>query len=550
MDTSCSGAAAHKTVSHKTVASCFWANVCEQANEPAFADAGSGRTDTQINADDTADNNLPCNAPDWLTWGQLGVLAAKWVAAVQQLSLQPGQHVASCLPNALDWILLDIALQSLGLVHVAIDPRETLVQRQYLIEYSQARYVLDSSTNLLRESLRTEFLGTEFLSTPHATIAASRRLAERVDESAAAQMLFTSGSAGTPKGVLLSHRNLLTNAQAKLSAAPQQPSDLRLNLLPFAHAYARTCELSAWILSRSRLAIATSWADMQRQARLLRPTLINVVPFLAERLAEVLERDPQALGGQLRLLQVGGAALPTDLWERLRRIGLPPLQGYGLTEAAPVVCSNQAGQQRPASVGPPVNGVDVRLDNSGVLWCRGPNVMLGYWRNPAATEASLDNGWLCTGDLAEFTADGHVRILGRASQQIVLSTGYNVSPELIERELCGLAGIERALVFGHGQPHVVALLWRSSAQPASERSREETDCLKSWQVRIAEQLSRFPRHAIPSRFAWIESPLTLESGLLTVKGSPRRAQIADCYRAILAELYGKSPSGYSRMLQG
>src|SRR5690606_26169681 len=119
---------------------------------------------------------------------------------------------------------------------------------------------------------------------PWETSACQQR-AEALAAEAPAQMLFTSGSTGDPRGVLLSHRNLATNALAKLDAAPQRSDDLRLNLLPFAHAYARTCELSSWILSGCQLAIARDWDDLLRQARRLHPTLINLVPYLAERLA-------------------------------------------------------------------------------------------------------------------------------------------------------------------------------------------------------------------------------------------------------------------------
>ena len=491
----------------QSIASCFWSNVCNFPDVDAFA-------------------SVDADVVKWASWGQIGFLAERWVAQMRRWSLPEGAHLASCLPNSLDWILIDLAAQTLGFVHVAIDPREAASQQRQLFEFSQAVRLFDPASVLAKPIGHSDLSPTDCL-----------QLAREVDRNAVAQILFTSGSDGFPKGVMLSHHNLLTNARAKLAAAPQLHDDLRLNVLPFAHAYARTCELSAWIVSRSRLAIAGSWQEAQRQAQVLRPTLMNVVPYLAEQVAKELEADPKALGGRLRLLQVGGAALGNDLWNRLSQLGLPPLQGYGLTEASPVVCSNRVGKQRAGTVGPPVAGVELKVDEEGVLWCCGPNTMLGYWQNDGETGQCLVDDWLCTGDLADIDDQGNVTIRGRASQQIVLSTGYKVSPEAVERELCNDEWIERAIVCGHGRAHVVALLWPSVTDTLVGTSPSQRLSKQQWQMRISERLNRFPRHAIPVQFAWVDQPLSDESGLLTVKGSLRRSKIEARYSAILAKLY-------------
>jgi len=504
----------------------FWTNVCEHPQVQAYAAVVEDRV-------------------QWLNWGELGGLASAWITYLQRLKIAPGGHVASSCPNSLEWILLDVAAHTLGLVHVAIDPRESPLQRSALLDFSGAVHLFEPD---LIARQRPAAAPTDL------SAIACRRLANSVDAASAAQMLFTSGSDGSPKGVLLSHRNLVVNARAKLAAAPQLSSDLRLNVLPFAHAYARTCELSSWIISRSQLAIADNWPKVLELGRQLRPTLMNLVPYWAERAAAALESDPDALGGRVRLLQVGGAALGDDLWRRLSHVGLPPLQGYGLTEASPVVCSNRVGAQRPGSVGPPVAGVEVRVDADGLLWCSGPNVMLGYWQDAAGTQVSLVNGWLCTGDLAELQPDGHLNILGRASQQIVLSTGYKVSPEVIERELCQMPGVHRAVVVGHGRPHVVALLWSVPSEAGAgkcvvdaregtgwEGSHDSEIQATNWPKLIRERMVRFPAHAIPTQVAWLSEPLSSESGLLTLKGSLRRPQISERYSSIIEALYERTP---------
>lgn len=510
----------------RSVVESFWDRVFDSPDAPAFAEVANGQV-------------------EWLSWRELGWRVWNWIhwlrqtvdervaherATHERATHTPAVHVASCLPNSLAWILLDLAVQTLSWVHVAIDVREPLTQQQALSEFSQASAVVDTQ----RLAELASAMGCQANAPSDFSEQAVRLCLARLDPDTPAQMLFTSGSAGLPKGVLLSHRNLLASAVGKLDAAPQFPDDLRLNGLPFAHAYARTCELSAWILSGSRLAIARDWESLLSRARCLRPTLINLVPYWAERLADLLEREPAALGGRLRLLQVGGAALSEELWQRLARLGLPPLQGYGLTEAAPVVCSNRTGLQRPGSVGPAVAGVELRLDEAGVLWCRGANVMLGYWRNASATAASVVDGWLCTGDLAVLGDDGYVSILGRASQQLVLSTGYKVCPESIERELCRLDGVQHALVCGTGRPYVVALLWPSSCDSASAPGSHSN---RAWPELIEAQLSRFPKYARPRRVQWSDQPLNAASGWLTSKGTLRRPEIIAHYAAQIDALY-------------
>ncbi len=495
-----------------SIASYFWANACDHPTATALWICGD---DGQVAR---------------LTWGQLGESTASLILHVQQRGLEAGAHMASCLTNSLLWIQLDIAAQTLGLVHVAIDPRETWLQRRVLTDFSESQMVFDEAHSNSGDWDETSNYEN---SAPSGDTLRCRQMASRVHTDSAAHMLFTSGSLDEPKGVLLSHRNLVSNARAKLAAAPQSSEDLRLNILPFCHAYARTCELSTWIITRGQMALASSWPNFVQLARRLQPTLLNLVPYQAELLANELDLNPLGLGGRLRLLQVGGASLSDSLWQRLNLHGLPPLQGYGLTECSPVVCSNRAGAQQPGVVGPAIEGVELRIDDSQVLWCRGPNVMLGYWKNAALTQSTIRDGWLCTGDLAEQDSSGTIRIVGRVTHQLILSTGYKVSPEPIERELEADDWIERAILFGTGQPFVVALIWPT--QRANQRGGS------SLRVELAgkidSRLRQLPRHAIPSRVAIMQDPLTVEAGTLTRKGTPRRQQLLARYGLQIAELF-------------
>lgn len=503
--------------SDKSVATCFWRRVISQPDCPALC--------CQVDGFQAEDGTLP-----WLTWSQIAARVAACLQQLQNSHVAPGDHAISALANGLDWIAWDLACQTIGCVHVAVDHRLPVSIQEQLTEHSQASFhcrTLDSQDSDSRVSL----------SVAQHWLAA----ADEVSPNAAAQMLYTSGTIAQPKGVLLSHRSLLTNAQAKLSAAPQRSADLRLNLLPFAHAYARTCELSTWIISGCRLAIAEHWAQFLTLGQQLRPTLINLVPALAERLIQEFEADERRYGtfrDSLRLLQIGGAAVGDALFSRFSELGLPPLQGYGLTEAGPVVCSNLAGQQESGVVGPPVRGTQIRFDEDNVLWVRGPQVMLRYWRAPELTQQTIVDGWLNTGDLATRDEAGRIRILGRQSTQISLSNGLLVSPEEVECIFLRHPWIAQAVVVGKNQPRCHAWVWPHLQQlpdeffmdenPSLTDRRDQLDevrlsrCLSAW---MADNLRHLPRYMCPEHIQILAEPLSVEAGTATVKGTPVRSSL-------------------------
>ena len=478
------------------------------------------------------------------TWAQLESHLFQAIEGLQDSaggSLKAGDPVATCLPNGLSWILVDLACQWLGLLHVALDRRLPPKMATDLLAHSQARLlVVDDASQESISSLVPVVHASSFQLQIEPGYS-SRELPGAAHTSAhtsahtPAQLMYTSGTINRPKGAVLSHGNLLSNAHAKLAAAPQFEYDVRLNILPFAHAYARTCELSTWILSGSQLCIADSWESFLLWAPKVQPTLINLVPHLVYRLAECFNssgktRGRQLLGSRLRLLQVGGAALREDVWQQMADLGWPPLQGYGLTETSPVICSNRAGQQRCDSVGPPVEGVEVRVDSEGVLWTRGPHVMLGYWQDADATRARIQDGWFCTGDLGEQLEDGSWRILGRVDDQITLSTGYKVAPLELTRRLSADPWLESVVLVGQDQPFVAALVYPRVEKLPLHLTEVTCDGLVLNKEAFAEALidrwkslsSDLPRSMQIERVAVMGAPLTVANGGLNFKGAIRR----------------------------
>jgi long-chain acyl-CoA synthetase len=352
----------------------------------------------------------------------------------------------------------------------------------------------------------------------------------RAEDDDTACILSTSGTISTPKGVMLSHRNLISNAAAKLDAMPQSPNDLRLNLLPFAHAYAKTCELGVWALAGGTMACSHGIRQTLEHARQLKPTLINAVPAFYQHVANEEEDSVEGeaihakLGGRVRRLASGGAPLSESLRTLYERLDLPIYQGYGLTEASPVVCSNRAGTTTtPAcllGVGPAVLDTRLRLDGDCRLWVRGPGVMQGYWNDPGATEARIVNGWLDTGDHAilhgaasasssNVPVGTALSITGRSDDIQVLANGYKFSPAPLERILMDTLPIERCILIGNNRATPLLAV------------RLRTDALLTQSQLLAMALDALrdaPRYSQPSRVIIDREAWTSETGLVHWKG--------------------------------
>ena len=482
---------------------------------------------------------LPESGPlGWLRWvderpehpallavqDQQTIAATRWADLARQVAacaeglwlsgFRPGDRWVHTLGNSPAGVVAMLASFSVGVVEVPLDPALSSVEQQRLTERVGGRRIPGY------ESLASG----SFALSAHATALPSvSAVVDRlrngpaqseVDRSAApALVLFTSGSLGTPKPVTLSLGNLSSNAAAKLAAVPQTVADVRLVLLPIWHAYARTCDLGTWLLSGCSLGIGLGWESWQRLAPLLRPTLINTVPSLAMRLLGEPHDTPS--WNRLRLIGCGGAALSTEAFERFRRRGVVVIQGYGLTEASPVICSATPENSRAGHVGRPVDGWETRIDPEGHLSVRGPGVMLGYWNQQSHRAETPTSGWLETGDLVEVdVTDGQFRIIGRADDRITLSNGKKVDPGPIERRVLSIAGIRHAVLVGRDRHVVLWIDFDNRQTCVDEISKRIATCLAdlpSWQR---------PRAIHPMPQAFANTPETL-----TAKGTIIRERV-------------------------
>ena len=372
--------------------------------------------------------------PETLSWAEL----ASWARAIANRltemtprSRDGGVCVGHLVSNRPEDILLSLACQMAGMTEVPID--FTGGESYAHTCWSRIERAADSATVWLDPNSKRQIVS--------AARGESAGPLPRVDPNSDALILWTSGTTNEPKGVVLSHAALSANASAKLKAVPQHPNDIRLTLLSIAHAYARTSDLGTWLISGCRLAIAPGFAGFIEYSSLA-PTLINSVPSLADRIFEQSGRIHS-----LRLLGCGGAAMSLESFDAWTALGVTVIQGYGLTEAGPVISSQTPEDSIVDSVGGFVDGWEHRIENQQLL-VRGPHVMNRYWGDETATRQILDaDGWLDTGDLASLDADsGQLHILGRIDDRIVLTNGHNIDPQAIEQAVQCVPGVQNAIV--------------------------------------------------------------------------------------------------------
>lgn len=573
-----------------------------------------------------------------LTWGEIGERVARWQAALaMEPGLAPGDRVAILLRNCPEWIFFEQAALSLRLVIVPLYTDDRPDNLALILEDAGAKVllvqdagrwqrlapalgdgsalsrvlVLEARAPLQEPAVSVEAWLATAVAPPDAALPAARPVAagwgRGRDWGAAnpedlATIVYTSGTTGRPKGVMLSHRNVLSDVAAALQVVDCYAEDVFLSFLPFSHTLERTAGYYLPMMAGAAVAFARSISQLGEDLQVVRPTVLVAVPRVFERIyARLLEqvqgrpapvrwlfrlavaagwrqfehRQGRAdwhplvllapglrqlvagpvrarLGGRLRITVSGGAPLSGEVARLFLGLGLPLLQGYGLTETSPVVSVNSLAVNDPASVGLALPGVEVSLGERDELLVRGPTVMQGYWRNPEATRAILDDqGWLHTGDQARL--DGRqVTITGRIKDILVLSNGEKVAPVDLEQAICLDPLFEQALVLGEGWPALGALLvlsterWPALARglgldPTDLVSLRDPHLQRELLKRVRGVLATFPGHAKIRRLALTLEPWTVENGLLTPTLKVKRAEVPRTLPGLVEQLRGGEP---------
>lgn len=552
------------------------------------------------------------------TWAQMNHQVARWQAALEGDGLKAGDRVAVMLRNSPEWVIYDQAALGLGLIVVPLYTQDRPENVAYILNDAGCKVLLLGTHEQWQtfSGVRNQLAGLVRILTvePLPGVGDDPRL-KAIDQwlpesggevrhlpgdgAALATIVYTSGTTGRPKGVMLSHRNILTNAAACLQIVPVRSYDVLLSFLPLSHTFERTCGYYLTIMCGATTAYARSVQQLGEDLQTVRPTMLISVPRIYERVyaairakldagpplrkklfllavdvgwarfehaqgrggwtpgfllwpvlkALVASKIMARLGGKLRTAFAGGAALSPDISRVFIGLGLPVIQGYGLTETSPVACANSLHDNLPASVGKPIPGVEVKIGDKDALLIKGPNVMLGYWNNKDATQAMIGaDGWLNSGDTARIDEQGHIFITGRLKEIIVMSNGEKVPPVDIEAAIMRDALFEQVILIGEGRPYlsVIAVLnadnWKkvaaeNSIDGAAPGALESTQVQGILIERLARQLHEFPGYAQVRRVAPTLEPWTVENGLLTPTMKLKRAKVMELFNTELDRMY-------------
>lgn len=544
------------------------------------------------------------------TWAQTVDQVKKMAAALRALGLGPGDRVLLVSENRPEWLIADFAIMSAGLITVPGYTTNTAEDHAYLLENSGAKAAIISSS-ILAEKV---FAGAAKVAYGNGKLTAilmddpgnkgfpCHTWAEALDigtknpidfdsllraigRQDTACLIYTSGTGGNPKGVMLSHGALLHNARGAydllLTLGLQR--EVFLSFLPLSHAYEHSAGMIFPASIGAEIYYVESADKLSGYLTEVRPTIMTAVPRLYEmlygkitasmkragkfqvwmfnkavaygkrrylnpdsfsefekfidKILDILVRRKARakFGGRLKALVSGGAPLNYDIGLFFTALGLNILQGYGQTETAPIVSCNSPLNNDIATVGRPVTATEVKIASDGEILVRGELTMKGYWNNPDATAAAMQDGWVHTGDIGEIDAEGRIKITDRKKDIIVLSGGDTLSPQRIEGFLNVEPEIAQSAVFGDKQSYVVALIVPDKEFFKRLPTDQMRAALDAAVERVSKKLSITER---VRRFAIISDGFTIENGMLTPSMKIRRHKIKQNYSNDITKLYG------------
>ena len=575
---------------------------------------GLFRTRIQRSPDKMAYRQFNKSSALWedFSWREVGEMVARWQQALSKTQLRPGDRVALLLKNSIDWVVAEQAAMGMGLVIVPLycDDRPDNI----------AFILNDSATQMLIANdamwRRVQSGCSEVESLKHVIIVPVDGEAKNIeeneqvhiaenwltDETGALQsherqpdelatIVYTSGTTGRPKGVMLSHHNILATTNSILLSFAIYTDDIFLSFLPLSHTFERTVGHFMPIMAGATVAYSRSVALLADDMQQIKPTILVAVPRIFERIHTrmlqqlskksfiarglfnltvtlgwwrfnrqqgrvswltaliytpllailtplVIKTFCQRLGGRMRLTVSGGAALPFPVARVMIGLGLNLTQGYGMTETSPVICSNPIDDNEPSSVGVPLKGIEVRIGDNDELQVKTPGMMLGYWNNHAATSDVIDaDNWVHTGDQARIE-NNHIYITGRLKDILILSNGEKVPPMDMESAIVIDPLLEQVLVIGEGQSFLSALIvlngeeWIKLANqfvidPYQKESLNDSRVHSHIISIMRKALHEFPSYAKIRRVSVTLDPWTVENNLMTPTLKVKRNKVIE-----------------------
>jgi long-chain acyl-CoA synthetase len=547
------------------------------------------------------------------------------------LGMAVGDRVAIIAESRPEWVQCDLAILAAGAVTVPIYPTLSAAQARYILKDSGSTIAVVSTAEQLGKVQEVRHLlpsleavvvmdpqvapgiasvlnleevarrGHERMTAEWGTGKAFKDDAKAVTPDQLATIIYTSGTTGEPKGVMLSHRNLVSNMLAGASVLDVGQDDEALSFLPLSHSFERMVSF-VYLFTGVSMIFAETMETIGRDIGIVRPTILTGVPRVYEKLqarilekgragsalkarlfgwavgvgqaraaAELRGRRPAALtalqsrladtlvfskiragiGGRLRFAVSGSAPLPPAVHEFFHGVGLPIVEGYGLTETAPILTVNPSGAPRVGTVGRAIPGVELRIAPDGEILARGPNIMAGYYNKPDATAEILDDGWLHTGDIGTLDAEGYLTITDRKKDLIVTAGGKNVAPQPIESVLKSHSLVAEAIVLGDRRRFVSALIvpdfpilerrLKDLGRPFGEREDLVTrpDVVALYQEIVDGLNHDLAQYERVKRIALLPAEFTIESGELTPTMKVKRKVIEERWRKQIEEIYAE-----------
>jgi long-chain acyl-CoA synthetase len=547
---------------------------------------------------------------------------------LMSLGVSAGDRVAILSESRPEWVVCDMAALLLGAVTVPIYPTLNDTQVRYILADSAARLAIVSTKvqlekvqdvrHLLPELSAVVVLddsvaakasvlgfadvaarGRAQINATWGTAKAFRDRARAVRPEHLATIIYTSGTTGEPKGVMLTHANLVSNLRAAEEVLDLHSEDVALSFLPLSHGFERMASF-LYLLTGTTMIFAESFDTIGRDVALVKPTMITGVPRVYEKMqARIVEKGQSApglkgkvftwaidagvkraraelrgrranplvalqsaladrlvfskiregVGGRLRIVVSGSAPLAPGVLEFFVGIGLPIIEGYGLTETAPILTVNPPQALRVGVVGKPVRDVEIRIAPDGEILARGANVMAGYYNKPEATAEVLRDGWFHTGDIGVIDANGYLAITDRKKDLLVTSGGKKIAPQPIENTLKRSPLIAEAVVLGDRQRYAAALIVpdyaalekRLKELGRPEAAREQLvvrDDVVALYEEIIDGLNReLSQYERIKRFALLPREFSIESGELTPTLKVKRKVVEEKWREVIAGLY-------------
>lgn len=557
-----------------------------------------------------------------LSYAQLMVRVMEWRRAYAAMNLERGTRIGILMPNSIDHACADQAALANGLVPVPLHAIDTPGASAFILSDSRAQVLV---TNKLTRWKQIQAAGGDLQDLTAVIITEDEvddetgmvrglsewlaagthvvELPEGPKEDDLAGIVYTSGTTGRPKGVMLTHGNIVSNVKATLECVFPQVGDIFLSFLPLSHTFERTAGYYLALATGCTIAYNRSVLLLADDLKTIRPTVIISVPRVYERIfarvqdklkksrpaarylfdwaVEIGWRDfcrrnhlpvehtgrawldglmrplvrkvsstlLDQFGGRLRIAISGGAALSSKVARTFCGLGLPIIQGYGMTEASPIIAGNNRTLNQPNTVGKPFNNVEVRLGEGDEIQIKGPSITRGYWNRPDATaDAFTEDGWFRTGDVGGFNELGLLSIKGRIKEIIVTSTGEKVPPADLEAAIETDPLFSQCYVIGENRPYLSLITvvnpdeWASFAKscgvdPADPASLDNPSVKTSALKRAKTAAGEFPHYALPRAVVLTQEPWTIENGLITPTLKLKRGPLSKKFANVIAQLY-------------